>query len=319
MEDHDLQAKFASLARKVEALELKRSGQLKSIQEIVCQICETNEHSTNDCPILPSFKECLHEQANALNSFQRPNQNLYSQTYNPGWRNHPNFSWKSGNNNAQTSQPPFQAHHNFQNSHGYAPPYAPPPRKNLKETLHAFIEKQEIINTKNAQTMADLKDTLAMFTSALSCLEKGKFLSQPHQNPKGQYNSSASSSGSQHMDQVKSVTTLRSGKVIEKHILEPCEKDDELISEGKESVELEHCKEKTDSPLVLPFPHVITKQRKVNHNYKIFETFKQVRINTPLLDAIKHVPSYAKFLKDLCIMKRKLNVKKKVFLAEQVT
>ena len=45
-EDHDLQAKFASLARKVEALELKRSGQLKYVQEIVCQICETNEHST---------------------------------------------------------------------------------------------------------------------------------------------------------------------------------------------------------------------------------------------------------------------------------
>jgi len=45
-EDHDLQAKFASLARKVEALELKKSGQLKSVQDIVCQICETNEHST---------------------------------------------------------------------------------------------------------------------------------------------------------------------------------------------------------------------------------------------------------------------------------
>jgi hypothetical protein len=65
-EDHDLQAKFASLARKVEALELKKNGQLKSVQEIVCQICETNEHSTNDCPTLPSFKECLNEQVNAL-------------------------------------------------------------------------------------------------------------------------------------------------------------------------------------------------------------------------------------------------------------
>ena len=90
-EDHDLQAKFASLARKVEALELKKSGQLKSVQDIVCQICETNEHSTNDCPTLPSFKECLHEQTHALNSFQRPNHNPYSQTSNPGWRNHPNF------------------------------------------------------------------------------------------------------------------------------------------------------------------------------------------------------------------------------------
>jgi len=121
------------------------------------------------------------------------------------------------------------------------------------------------------------------------------------------------------MDQVKSVITLRSGKVIEKPTLEPCEKDDELISEGKKGVESEHCKEKTNSPPALPFPHAMTKQRKVNHNSEIFETFKQVRINIRLLDAIKQAPSYAKFLKDLCIVKRKLNVKKKVFLAEQVS
>jgi hypothetical protein len=166
--------------------------------------------------------------------------------------------------------------------------------------------------------MADLKDTLAKFTSALSFQEKCKFPSQPQQNSKGQYNSSASSSRSQHMDQVKSVTTLCRGKVIEKPILEPCKKDDELISEGKEMVEPEHCKEKIDFPPVLPFPNAMTKQRKVNHNSEIFGTFKQVRINIPLLDAIKQVPSYAKFLKDLCTVKRKLNVKKKAFLAEQV-
>jgi len=38
-----------------------------------------------------------------------------------------------------------------------------------------------------------------------------------------------------------------------------------------------------------------------------------------MLDAIKQVPSYAKFLKDLCTVKRKLNVKKKAFLAKQVS
>jgi len=81
MKDHDLQAKFASLARKVEALELKKNGQLKSVQNIVCQICKTNKHLTNDCLTLPSFKEYLYEQAHALNIFQRPNHNPYSQTY----------------------------------------------------------------------------------------------------------------------------------------------------------------------------------------------------------------------------------------------
>jgi hypothetical protein len=190
-EDHDLQAKFASLAR-IKALELKKSGQLKYVQDIICQICETNEHSINDCPTLPSLRECLHEQAHALNNFQRPNHNPYWQTYNSGYRNHPKFSWKSGNNNAQTSQPSFQAHYNFKNSHGYAPPYAPPHRRNLDETLHAFIEKYETINIQLARSMTEFKDTFAKFTSALSFQEKGKFPSQPQQNPKGQYNANAS-------------------------------------------------------------------------------------------------------------------------------
>jgi hypothetical protein len=144
--------------------------------------------------------------------------------------------------------------------------------------LHAFIEKQETINTQLAQSMIDFKDTLAKFTSALSFQEKGKFSSQPQQNPKGQYISSASSSESQQMNQVQSVITLHSGKVIEKPILETCEKDDESISEGKEGVKPEHCKEKTDSPPILPFPHAMTKQREVNHDSEIFETFKQERI-----------------------------------------
>jgi hypothetical protein len=69
--------------------------------------------------------------------------------------------------------------HNFQNSHKYAPPYVPNPRRNLEKALHTLIKKQETINTQNAQTMVDLKDILAKFTSALSFQEKEKFSSQP--------------------------------------------------------------------------------------------------------------------------------------------
>ena len=46
---------------------------------------------------------------------------------------------------------------------------------------------------------------------------------------------------------------------------------------------------------------------------------RQVKVNIPLLDIIKQVPTYAKFLKDLCIVKRGLNVDKKAFLTEQVS
>ena len=123
--------------------------------------------------------------------------------------------------------------------------------------MYAFIEKQETINTQLAQSITYFKNTLAKFTFTLSFQEKGKFPFQPQQNPKGQYNSSASTSRSQHMDHVQSVITLHS---------------------SKEGVKPEHCKEKTDSPPLLLFPHVMTKQREVNHDSEIFETFKQEEI-----------------------------------------
>lgn len=49
------------------------------------------------------------------------------------------------------------------------------------------------------------------------------------------------------------------------------------------------------------------------------EIFNQVNINIPLLNAIKQVLAYAKFLKDLCTKKRQLHVHKKAFPIEQVS
>ena len=45
---------------------------------------------------------------------------------------------------------------------------------------------------------------------------------------------------------------------------------------------------------------------------------RQVKVNIPLLDMIKQVPTYAKFLKDLCTVKKGLGINKKAFLTEQV-
>ena len=54
-EDHDLSAKYASLARKVEALEIKKTEHVKTIQEVACYICNSNEHVTQNCPTLPAL------------------------------------------------------------------------------------------------------------------------------------------------------------------------------------------------------------------------------------------------------------------------
>ena len=51
----------------------------------------------------------------------------------------------------------------------------------------------------------------------------------------------------------------------------------------------------------------------------MLEVLRKVKVNIPLLDMIKQVPTYAKILKDLCIVKRGLNVDKKAFLTEQVS
>ena len=44
-----------------------------------------------------------------------------------------------------------------------------------------------------------------------------------------------------------------------------------------------------------------------------------MKVNIPLLDIIKQVPAYAKFLKDLCTIKKGLGIKNKAFLTEQVS
>ena len=46
---------------------------------------------------------------------------------------------------------------------------------------------------------------------------------------------------------------------------------------------------------------------------------RQVKVNIPLLNMIKQVPTYAKFLKDLCTVKRGLDVNKTDFLTKHVS
>ena len=44
-----------------------------------------------------------------------------------------------------------------------------------------------------------------------------------------------------------------------------------------------------------------------------------MKVNIPLLDMIKQVPTYAKFLQELCTVKKGLNVNKTTFLTQQVS
>ncbi|RDX89801.1 hypothetical protein CR513_28423, partial [Mucuna pruriens] len=55
----------------------------------------------------------------------------------------------------------------------------------------------------------------------------------------------------------------------------------------------------------VPFPTRTISARKPELDEELLKMFRKVKINIPLLDAIKKIPKYAKFLKELCVHKRK--------------
>ncbi|XP_027182318.1 uncharacterized protein LOC113780741 [Coffea eugenioides] len=68
-----------------------------------------------------------------------------------------------------------------------------------------------------------------------------------------------------------------------------------------------------------PFPSRLEKSKKQNKEKEILEVFRKVDINNPLLDAIKQVPKYAKFLRDLCVNRRRLRGDERVIVGENVS
>ena len=118
------------------------------------------------------------------------------------------------------------------------------------------------------------------------------------------------------MDEVKAIITLRSGKEVDQPMPKPVEK-----SRQGEELQSEHILLKEDSmkySIPPPFPQVLRGKKKTSQQAGILEVLRQVKVNIPLLDIIKQVPAYAKFLKDLCTIKKGLGIEKKAFLTEQV-
>ena len=68
-----------------------------------------------------------------------------------------------------------------------------------------------------------------------------------------------------------------------------------------------------------PFPSRFKQSKKGEQEKEILETFRKVEVNIPLLDAIKQVLRYAKFLQELCSNKRKLSGNEKVSVGENVS
>ena len=197
-----------------------------------------------------------------------------------------------------------------------------------------FLQAQQSTNTEFRTALNDVRSQITKLTSSMGNFqqEKGKLPSQTIQNPQGQNSVGVSSPSDVTFEHCKAIPTLRSGKIIDKTI-QPKETiqdvqneplgDDEVSNKphvpGADVIGVEPKKDKASHFPPAPYLHRLRAPKKVNNHLKIYELFIQVKVNIPLLDAIKQIPSYAKFLKDLCIVKRKLGVNKDAFMTERST
>ncbi|KAL6538094.1 hypothetical protein OROGR_012082 [Orobanche gracilis] len=92
----DVEIKFTidDLVRKVDALVLKQSITSSNSKNEFCISCAESFHSSQSCPSGPQNQEIYNEEINALHSYGKSSDSPFAPTYNPNWRNHPNFSWK---------------------------------------------------------------------------------------------------------------------------------------------------------------------------------------------------------------------------------
>ena len=109
--------------------------------------------------------------------------------------------------------------------------------------------------------------------------------------------------------------TLRKEKEVDNKVEMPVTKENQIVPVHVDDSSPEE-KEATNPREYVPkapFPQRLVKGKKRKFTGEILEIFKQVSVNIPLLGAIKQVPSYAKFLKDVCTKKRNMHVQKKAF------
>jgi hypothetical protein len=78
----------------------------ETYQADVCGLCTSPMHYTQNCPTLSAEQPI--EEVNAFNEYRKPTSGPFSETYNPGWWNHPNFSWKQ-NQPLNQGKPSYQA------------------------------------------------------------------------------------------------------------------------------------------------------------------------------------------------------------------
>ncbi|RVW62103.1 hypothetical protein CK203_064676 [Vitis vinifera] len=128
----DMKAKVATIARRLEELEMKK----------------IREHLVEECPTIPAMREMFGDQANVIGQFKPNNNTSYGNTYNSNWRNHPNFLEAKAPQYTQPGEAPSQASNLEQAI------------VNLSKVVGDFVGDQKSINAQLNQRIDNVESTL---------------------------------------------------------------------------------------------------------------------------------------------------------------
>ncbi|BBG96800.1 transposable element gene [Prunus dulcis] len=239
-----------------------------------------------------SFAEHMLEQANALQA-RNPQNDPYSNTYNPGWRNHPNFRWNN-NPNVQQSQ-------------------GPPP--GFQTQQRQFQQAPQQVQEQRGDQMGELQD---MFKNEQLEVQVGQIASSMSNRASGTFPSQT--------EMPMKSKKMENVEIIQPPHGQPTASNKQSINAPGKSTGPKVSSNAKQVPIstnafrpIAPFPSRLSKSKKDQGLDEIMETFKKVQINIPLLNAITQIPKYAKFLKDLCTNKRRFKEHEQVALSEEVS
>ncbi|KAM2215997.1 hypothetical protein ACFXTI_022533 [Malus domestica] len=316
---------------------------------IVCGVCSIQGHVSEKCPQL--IENGGWESAHAI-GFQGQNQprhDPYSNTYNPGWRDHPNFKWR------EPQQPQNQGGFRQQPPGFFTKPYTPNQNQAQSgpnasgtsldnDALLKILTKLSNGQEDQAKAMQNQEKRVDQLEKQIGQIaefvgqfrEPGKLPSSTIANPKGGF-------------ETANAIMLRSGKEVGAGPTPPKSgpKEDETLKSEEETPSPLTAKvapplpqapmaPKPSNPSTLgkmspslvnsniippnvPFPSRFLQFKNEEEEKDVLETFRKVQVNIPLLDAIKQIPKYAKCLKKLCTTKKRVQDKEVVHVSENVS
>ena len=309
-----LAAKVDALTQRLDQFILGSSSNSKAVMS--CETCGAG-HATTQCPILVASPAPI-ESVDYVSGGPRGLGNAYSNTYNPGWRNHPNFSWNQGQ--PQHRPPPPQG--------SQVQPQQQQERKyTTEDVLAKFMinteaKFQNINNqlTQHGGQFTEISTVLRNLQASVQSLENqvGQLARASAERPQG---SLPSNTENNPREQLK-VVTLRSGKQLEERAKESPSSSNERVAvqedpnptekvgkSGKKQDET--CTPPSASKVPefkpsVPYPTRLKQDAEDAQFKRFLNIFKQLHINIPLVEALSQMPKYAKFMKDLLTNKRKL-------------